>query len=140
MRIRPMTIEDYDEIYAMWQITTKRALDEADSREGIESYLSRNEGMSMVAVDGDEIVGTVLAGHDGRIGFIHHMAVRPDYRRKHIGQQLADAACRNISEAGIGKIQIYCYHDNTAGQEFWRSLGFERTENILFEKKPAQEG
>ena len=54
-----MTIEDYDEIYAMWQITTKRALDEADSREGIESYLSRNEGMSMVAVDGDEIVGLV---------------------------------------------------------------------------------
>ena len=70
MIIRPMKIEDYDEIFAMWQITTKRALSKADERSQIERYLIRNEGMSQVAVVDGKIVGTVLAGHDGRRGFI----------------------------------------------------------------------
>ena len=43
--IRPMTIDDYDEIFAMWQITTKRALSSADERPQIERYLKRNEGL-----------------------------------------------------------------------------------------------
>ena len=83
MQIRPMTINDYDEVFAMWQITTKRALSKADERDQIERYLLRNAGMSQVAVVDGKIVGTVLAGHDGRRGFIHHMAVLPDYRRRH---------------------------------------------------------
>ena len=88
MEIRSMKKEDYDEIFSMWQITSKRALSDADSRENIERYLKRNPGMSQVAVKDGRIIGTVLAGHDGRRGFIHHMAVLPEFRRKHIGNAL----------------------------------------------------
>ncbi len=133
MTIRPMTIEDYDEIFAMWQITTRRALSSADSRESIARYLERNPGMSMVAVEDEKIVGTVLAGHDGRVGFIHHMAVHPDYRRRHIGYTLAESAINRVKSDGIETMQIYCYIDNKTGQNFWKSLGFRQTENILFE-------
>ncbi|MCH5298855.1 MAG: GNAT family N-acetyltransferase [Ruminococcus sp.] len=135
MQIRPMTIEDYDEVYAMWQITTKRALSPADSRDSLARYLGRNPEMSQVALADGKIVGTVLAGHDGRIGFIHHMAVLPEYRRHHIGKQLATKALEKIFEDGIDKTQIYCYIDNETGQNFWKSLGFERTDNVLFELK-----
>ncbi|MEE3333004.1 MAG: GNAT family N-acetyltransferase [Ruminococcus sp.] len=134
MEIRPMTIEDYDNVYAMWRITSKRALDSGDSREHIGRYLDRNPGMSMVALDGGKVIGTVLAGHDGRVGFIHHMAVHPDYRRRHIGQRLANEAMRKIAADGIEKMQIYCYIDNSTGQNFWQSLGFNKTDNILFNK------
>jgi len=67
-----MTIDDYDEVYEMWQITTKRALSKADEKDQMERYLKHNAGMSQVAVVDGKIVGTVLAGHDGRRGFIHH--------------------------------------------------------------------
>ncbi len=134
MIIRCMKIEDYDEIFDMWQITSRRALDSADSRENISRYLTRNPGMSMVAVADGKIVGTVLAGHDGRVGFIHHMAVHPDYRRKHIGKMLAGEAMNRIAADGIEKMQIYCYIDNAMGQSFWNSLGFNKTDNILFYK------
>lgn len=82
MIIREMTIDDYDEVYEMWQITTKRALSKADEKDQMERYLKHNAGMSQVAVVDGKIVGTVLAGHDGRRGFIHHMAVLPKFRRK----------------------------------------------------------
>ena len=54
-----MTIGDYDEVFAMWQITSKRALSKADERGQIERYLNRNKGMSQVAVIDGKIVGTV---------------------------------------------------------------------------------
>ncbi len=96
MIIREMTIEDYEEVFAMWLTTSKRALSRADEKPQMERYLKHNCGMSQVAVIDGKIVGTVLAGHDGRRGFIHHMAVKPEYRRQRIGHALADAAIKKI--------------------------------------------
>ncbi|MDE7390276.1 MAG: GNAT family N-acetyltransferase, partial [Lachnospiraceae bacterium] len=115
MEIRPMTIADYDEVFAMWQITTKRALSEADSRENIDFYLKRNEGMSQVALADGRIVGTVLCGHDGRRGFIHHMAVREEYRRHNIASLMAKKALSALAESGIEKTHIFCYTNNNLG-------------------------
>ena len=129
--IRPMTIEDYDEIFAMWQITSKRALSSADERPQIERYLKRNEGLSQVAVIDGKIVGTVLAGHDGRRGFIHHMAVLPEFRRRHIGHALAEKAIEKIKAEGIEKTHIFCYRDNETGQKFWRDFGFVKRDDIF---------
>ena len=131
MIIREMTIYDYDEVYEMWQITTKRALSKADERDQMERYLKHNAGMSQVAVVDGKIVGTVLAGHDGRRGFIHHMAVLPEFRRKKIGHALAQTAIQNIREQGIDKTHIFCYQNNETGQSFWRDFGFEKREDVF---------
>lgn len=126
-----MTIEDYDEVYAMWQITTKRALSHADERPQLARYLARNEGLSQVAVIEGKIVGTVLAGHDGRRGFIHHMAVLPDYRRRHIGHALAETAIAKITAEGIDKTHIFCYQNNETGQNFWHDFGFQKRDDVF---------
>ena len=131
MIIRPMTKKDYDEVYAMWQTTSKRALSNADSREQIERYLDRNTGMSQVAVADGKIVGTVLAGHDGRRGFIHHMAVMPQYRRKGIGHSLANTAIEKIKAEGIDKTHIFCYQNNETGQNFWKDFGFKKRDDVF---------
>lgn len=131
MIIREMTIDDYDEVYRMWQITTKRALSKADERDQMERYLKHNAGMSQVAVVDGKIVGTVLAGHDGRRGFIHHMAVLPEFRRKKIGHALAQTAIQKIREQAIDKTHIFCYQNNETGQSFWRDFGFEKREDVF---------
>lgn len=131
MIIREMTIDDYDEVYRMWQITTKRALSKADERDQMERYLKHNAGMSQVAVVDGKIVGTVLAGHDGRRGFIHHMAVLPEFRRKKIGHALAQTAIQKIREQSIDKTHIFCYQNNETGQSFWRDFGFEKREDVF---------
>ena len=131
MIIREMTIDDYDEVYEMWQITTKRALSKADERDQMERYLKHNAGMSQVAVVDGKIVGTVLAGHDGRRGFIHHMAVLPEFRRKKIGHALAQTAIQKIREQGIDNTHIFCSQNNETGQSFWRDFGFEKREDVF---------
>ena len=131
LQIREMTIEDYDEIFALWQVTTKRALSDADSRENIAKYLEHNKGMSLVGIVDGKIIATVLAGHDGRRGFIHHMAVLPEFRRKKIGHALAQTAIQKIREQGIDKTHIFCYQNNETGQSFWRDFGFEKREDVF---------
>ena len=131
MIIREMTIADYEEIFEMWQTTTKRALSEADEKSHIERYLNRNKGLSQVAVVDGKIVGTVLAGHDGRQGFIHHMAVMPEYRRHHIGQKLAKTAVEKIKAEGIAEVYIFSFRDNSVGQSFWKNLGFEKRDDVF---------
>ncbi|MGN1467060.1 MAG: GNAT family N-acetyltransferase [Ruminococcus sp.] len=141
MIIREMKAEDYEEVYAMWQITTKRALSKADSKEGILKYLARNPGMSQVAVIDGKIVGTVLAGHDGRRGFIHHMAVMPRYRRHGIGHKLAQTAIDKIQADGIDKTHIFCYQNNETGQSFWKNFGFKRRDDVFvysYETNPKE--
>ena len=73
---RPVTIEDYDELFALWNSTeqSRRALNPVDdSPEGIARYLKRNPETCFAAVSEGKIIGVILAGHDGRRGIIHHM-------------------------------------------------------------------
>ena len=65
--IRVMTIDDYDEVYSLWQTIHGfgiRSID--DSREGVLRFLKRNPTTSVVAVEDGKIVGAILCGHDGR--------------------------------------------------------------------------
>jgi ribosomal protein S18 acetylase RimI-like enzyme len=126
-----MTIDDYEEVFAMWQTTSKRALSKADEKEQMERYLKRNAGMSQVAVIDGKIIGTVLAGHDGRRGFIHHMAVMPQYRRHRIGHALAQKAIEKIYEEGIDKTHIFSYQNNEVGQSFWTDFGFVKRDDVF---------
>ena len=61
--IRVMTLEDYDEVYALWMGIHGfgiRSID--DSKEGVERFLKRNPTTSMVAVADGKIVGAILCG------------------------------------------------------------------------------
>ena len=95
--IRTMTIEDYDEVYALW---TKirgfglRSVD--DSREGIARFLKRNPTTSVVAVEDGKVVGSILCGHDGRRGCLYHVCVDEDYRRRGIGKSMVVKAMEEL--------------------------------------------
>ena len=71
--IKPMTIEDYDGLHALWMTIHGfgiRSID--DSREGVERFINRNPGTSVVAIGEDgAVVGGILCGHDGRRGCLY---------------------------------------------------------------------
>ena len=69
MNIRVMTIEDFDQVHALWMSIKGfgiRSVD--DSKEGVERFLKRNPTTSVVAEEDGKIVGAILCGHDGRRG------------------------------------------------------------------------
>lgn len=124
MNIREMTIQDYDAVIALWQSADGVGLSDADSREAIGRYLARNPGLSFTAWDGDLLVGAVLCGHDGRRGYVHHLAVRPSHRRHGIGKALATRCLDALAVEGIDKCHLFVFAVNANAIAFWKSVGW----------------
>lgn len=130
-----MTIGDYESVYELWTRTEGLGLSDADSRESIRSYLKRNPGCSLVACEGGRVVAAVLCGHDGRRGFIYHLAVAASHRRRGIAGNLLDGCLAKLGEVGIQRCQLWVYAANSAAQDFYKSGGwFDRAELKMFSK------
>jgi len=129
-RFSVFTTDDYPEVYDLWRSCEGIGLSDADSPENIRVYLERNPGMSFVARIDGQVVGAVLSGHDGRRGFVHHLAVRPDHRHHALGRALADRCLGALRAAGIRKCHLFIYNSNTDGIEFWKRLGWTPRHDI----------
>ena len=134
-RLEPMAIEDFDEVSRLWQNTEGVGLNESDSKPNIASFLVRNPGMSFVARQRDEIIGAVLCGHDGRRGYLHHLAVAREHRNRGIGKKLLAACFSELAAAGILKCSIFVFHHNSDGESFWQQHGWTKRNDLRLLQK-----
>lgn len=136
MMIKTMTPEDYDRVYALWMSCRNMGFNDLDdSREGIARFLRRNPDTSFIAVEGDAIAGVILAGQDGRRGYIYHMSVDEDYRRRGIGTQLVNRCLDALKAEGINKVALLVFHRNEAGNAFWEKQGFIRRDDVAYRNR-----
>jgi putative acetyltransferase len=135
VEIRAFAIEAYDQVLALWRQCEGVGLSRADSREAILAYLDRNPGMSLIACEGDTVVGAILCGHDGRRGYIHHLAVHPGHRRRGIGRAIAERCLDDLKRQGIDKCHIFIFNTNQTAIAFWRAMGWSSRRDIgIFSK------
>ena len=81
------------------------------------------------------ITGAILAGHDGRRGYIYHTAVNPAYRHQGIGTALVNAALHALANEGIIKVALVVFSRNDAGNAFWERLGFTARGDLAYRNK-----
>lgn len=129
--IDEMRIDDYDEIYQLWENTSGMGLSDSDSRENIHRFLIRNKGLSFVCRYNDRIIGTILCGHDGRRGYLYHAAVSEEYRGRGIGRMLVDKSLQKLKEEGFNDCRLFVFKDNETGNAFWGSKGWRKREDIF---------
>lgn len=118
---------------ALWRQTAGVGLSAADEPAALAAYLARNPGSSFVLFEADVLVGTILCGHDGRRGLIHHLVIAPGQRRRGLARLLVHRSLEALRSAGIDKCHLLVFQANHAGLAFWRALGArERVELALF--------
>ncbi len=138
--IRTMTLSDYDSVYQLWCSTPGMGLNTIDdSREGIEKYLKRNPTTSFVAEQDGRIVGVIMAGHDGRRGYIYHTAVLLEYRGQGIAEKLVEHAIAALDKEGISKAALVVFKSNDIGNGFWEHIGFTEREDLVYRNKNIRE-
>lgn len=136
MHIRIMTMHDYDTVYALWMSCTGMGLNTMDdSKEGITKFLTRNPETCFVAESEEKIAGVILAGNDGRRGYIYHTAVRPEYRKQGIGAQLVSSVLKALRKIGIHKVALVVFSKNKNGNEFWDKMGFISRGDLVYRNK-----
>lgn len=135
--IHVMQLEDFQRVTDLWKRSEGVGLNELDTRENITRFFARNPGMSFVARSGDgETIGAVLSGHDGRRGYMHHLAVEKSQRGKGIGKALVEACFTALRAAGITRCNIFIYADNEAGKQFWLHNGWNERAELRLMQKP----
>jgi ribosomal protein S18 acetylase RimI-like enzyme len=122
--VRPFRMEDYDASFALWRRCEGIGLGASDTRAAIAAYVRRNPGLSFVAHRKGRLVGTVLCGHDGRRGYLHHLAVSKRYRRVGLGRRLVDTCLERLRRIDIHKCNIFVFADNVEGMTFWTRTGW----------------
>ena len=131
--IRGMTIEDYDVVYTLWMTIRGFAIRSIDdAREGVERFLSRNPGISVVAVKDGEIVGSILCGHDGRRGCLYHVCVREDCRMQGIGKSMVVYCMDALEREHISKVSLIAFTKNDIGNAFWKGIGWTKREDLNY--------
>ena len=131
--IRSMTIEDYEEVYALWKRIHGfgiRSID--DSKEGVSRFIRRNPTTSIVAVEDEKIVGTILCGHDGRRGCLYHVCVDEAYRMRGIGKAMVVRAMEQLKAEHINKVSLIAFTRNDIGNAFWKEIGWTKREDLNY--------
>lgn len=124
MEIGEMSPADLIEVISFWRTMKGVGLNESDTPECLAIFLERNPGLSLIVRQDQRIVGAVLCGHDGRRGYLHHLAVVPECRNQGLGTRLVERCLSRLGALGILKCNIFVYNDNDHGAIFWRKTGY----------------
>ena len=140
MIIRPLTIQDYDALYALWLQCEGMGLNDIDdSRAGITKYLARNPNTCFAAEENGALIGAILSGHDGRRGTICHTAVHPMHRGKGAGRALVEHALSALKNEGITKVNLVAFTRNETGNAFWEKMGFTARTDLTYRNRALTE-
>jgi ribosomal protein S18 acetylase RimI-like enzyme len=138
-RIEEMSIDHYEDVMALWKASEGVVLSSVDSRENIKRFLERNSGMSFIVMDSDKVVGAVLCSHDGRMGYLTHLAVDKAHRRKGLGRSLVGRCLYTLMSTGISKCTLLVMEYEAGAMAFWESIGLKGRVDLLM-MSPREEG
>jgi len=122
--IRPALAAELGDVLAFWQIAAENENRPADRYSALAALHLRDPDALLVAVDIDEIVGTVIAGWDGWRCHLYRLAVAPSRRGAGIGRALIGAAEERFRVLGGTRVDAMVLDDNVLAHRIWRACGY----------------
>jgi ribosomal protein S18 acetylase RimI-like enzyme len=90
------------------------------------ALLDYDPGAMILAVDDDEVVGSVVLGWDGWRGHVYRLAVHPSYRRAGLGTTLLETAEQRARDHGCVRIDAIVFDEHARAQGLWATAGYRR--------------
>jgi len=134
MDIREYREGDGDRLRTFW-LACGIKIRPGDDDASLAVFAARNPGLFVLAEEQRHIVASALAGWDGRRGWLYHVAVHPDERRRGLGRRLVELLEERLRERGCPKVNLIVWEGNTYAMAFWRALGYERATTVEYEKE-----
>ena len=128
--IREMVMADYAAVIDLMRRAPGVSVRDADSAAAIARFLERNPGLSFVAERDGGVLGCLMSGHDGRRGYLYHLAVDAACRRQGVATALVERCLGALERLDIHKMHVDVYRNNTAGESFWRAAGWLRRDEL----------
>jgi ribosomal protein S18 acetylase RimI-like enzyme len=143
LKVREFRIEDYDRVMELWAEGGLPLKPQGrDSRENIARQVKMPNVLFLVAEEreGDRVIGTVMATHDGRKGWINRLAVDAALRKRGSGARLVREAERRLEALGMDILACLIEDDNAVSMAVFEKLGYKKHPEIIYFAKRKYPG
>lgn len=128
-----MNMSHYPSAFDLWHQLKEIEVTVGDTEQAINNFLSRNQGLSFVCIDSinGSLVATILCGHDGRRGYLYHLAVKKEYRHRAIATKLIQLGLDRLKKEGIERCFTMIKESNGIAKKFWKNMGWKNGQELL---------
>ncbi|HBY17982.1 MAG: hypothetical protein XE04_0954 [Marinimicrobia bacterium 46_43] len=134
VNIRTYKSSDYEAVYNLWK-AAGLYLSLSDTRKELHRMLDKHPELFLIAEEKDIPVGTVLGSFDGRRGYVHHLAVLPEFQNRGIGSDLLNVLEDKYREMGVIKIHLFIETVNAEVESYYQKKGWHRRNDIIMMSK-----
>ena len=137
-KVRAYNPRDQQSVVELWATVFPDDPPWNEPRDVIQRKSSVQPELFMVCEIEGRVVGTVLAGFDGVRGWVHHLAVLPELRRRGLATRLMRAAEQGLTNSGCPKLNLQVRATNSGVVAFYQSLGYAIEDRISLGKPLGQ--
>ena len=130
MKIEKFKIEYYDEVVELWRKTGIEMVS-SDTIDEVTRVLNRNPDLFLIGKAQEKVIAVVIGTFDGRRGYVHHLAVDPDYQKMGFGKTIMDGLIEQFRKMNIHKVHLFIEKSNRAVVEFYNHLGWDVREDLI---------
>jgi ribosomal protein S18 acetylase RimI-like enzyme len=124
----------FEGVDALWKEVFPSDPPRNRAEHSIPKKLTVHPELLLVAVDGGNVFGAIMAGYDGHRGWLHSVAVLSAHQGLGIGTLLVREAERRLRALGCVKINLQVRSENGGVADFYRKLGYALEDRISLGK------
>jgi ribosomal protein S18 acetylase RimI-like enzyme len=124
IEIRTFTASDQDNIVDLWRIVFPEAPPHNDPTLDIHRKLAIQPDLFLVALQGEDLVGTCMGGFDGHRGWVYLVAAKPEFRRQGIASNLMRELEARLLDLGCPKLNLQVRDTTPEAVLFYENLGY----------------
>lgn len=130
MKIELFTMRYYHEIIDLWK-RSGIEVSSSDTQEEIARILKRNPDLFLIGKENEKVIAVVMGAFDGRRGYVHHLAIDPDYQKKKYGKMMMDELIEKFQIKKVHKVHLFIEKNNKEVVDFYRKLGWEVRDDLI---------
>jgi len=130
MKIELFSMQYYQEIIDLWK-RSGIEVSSSDTRDEIARILKRNPDLFLIGKENEKVIAVVMGAFDGRRGYVHHLAIDPDYQKKKYGKMMMDELIEKFHVKKAHKVHLFIEKSNKEVVDFYRKLGWEVRDDLI---------
>ena len=134
MQIRPYQTSDEREVIKLWY-KCNLVVPWNNPKSDIERKLKVNPEFFLVGILDGKIISTVMGGYEGHRGWIHYLAVEPDYRNQGYARKIMKVIEKKLKAIGCPKINLQVRNQNVDVIRFYKDIGYSDDEVVSLGKR-----
>jgi GNAT superfamily N-acetyltransferase len=136
MTLSVLTYRDihFSGVEVLWREAFPHDLARNFAANAIPKKVAIQPDLFIVAVEGDQVIGSVLAGYDGYRGWLNRVAVLKSHQRNGVGAALIREIETRLKALGCAKINLQILGSNENVADFYRVIGYAVEDRISMGK------